>query len=232
MVSELISVSLGLVGIEITLNQQLIALSKTREITLGDIFELGVVSGDIAITARDSRNGRHLLLLMDSKPVFFRDVGKPSVHCTNVFANKSLWLPDFDKYPKKQNLILTVFFGEKSDGNSGFADLKLFDCSEGFGFSSVSVRYLSDGQHVLHLGFPAPCNLGAEVYWTRNGRIDDTLVIEKGAKQVPISEGLANRFNKGMNLTIRFFPLTDFGDPVREYMIEMPFRKKEENNGD
>ena len=217
-------VILNLAGIDIEITEELRDASEHGAISLGDVRELGTPAGAISITSKGSRKTRCIYLSMGQKPLLFRRLEKPGRNETNIFVDKSFFMPADGEAPRSLPLTLTVFFGKYCSGARGYADMDLMDCYEGFGFCNTKIYVLKES-HVFSTGVPVPCDLGAEVCWAERERVTQSFTFSKGEMVKEIPARLLQKVDERRDLIIRYFPLTLFGDPEREFTVKMPFKR-------
>lgn len=217
--------SLNLAGLSIEMNSELLEASRRGPISLGEALELGTQAGTITVTSTNSRRTRCVLITMGAKPLLFRRMNRPGSSQANLFLDKTLLLPEHDERPGRLSLVLTVFFGRIAFGARGYADIDLMTCYEGFGFDKTEIKFNSEKGHYFSIGVPAPCDLGAEVCWAERERVTERFRMQKGESTVLMPKKLVQKVDEHRDLIIRYFPLTLFGEPEREYTVKMPFKR-------
>lgn len=222
-----IDFSLQLAGVSVEVSDEAKEISLERPLSYADAYELGIEKGEIVITAHGACERRHVLLMLGDRPVFYRDMSRPGIHYANIFSPPELLLrvPE-DRY--ELGLTLTVFFGDTMAKGHGWVDLPLLRCREGLGFLRPQVLNTASG-HILYLGIPSTCDLGAEVFWPARSDRDEKVVFSckfpKGSDKAELSKELVRHLDAHRRLWIRYYPLSLFGDPEYEYSLTMPFER-------
>ncbi len=222
-----VDISLQLAGVSVEVGDEVREISSGRPLSYADAYELGVAKGEIIITAHGACERRHALLMLGDRPVFYRDMSRPGIHYANVFSPPELLLrmPD-DRY--ELGLTLTVFFGDTMAKGHGWVDLPLLRCREGLGFLRPQVLNTASG-HILYLGTPATCDLGAEVFWPARSDRDEKVVFRcqfpKDSDRAELPMGLVRHLDAHRRLWIRYYPLSLFGEPEYDYSLTMPFER-------
>ena len=225
--SAQVDMSLQLAGVSVDVGDEVREISSEHPLSYADAYELGTAKGEIVITAHGACERRRALLMLGDRPVFYRDMSRPGIHYANIFSPPELLLRmPGDRY--ELGLTLTVFFGDTMAKGHGWVDLPLLRCREGLGFLRPQVLNTPSG-HILYLGAPATCDLGAEVFWPARSDRDEKVVFRcdfpKGSDKAELPKGLVRHLDAHRRLWIRYYPLTLFGEPEYDYSLTMPFER-------
>lgn len=222
-----VEMSMQLAGVSVEVGKELKAISLERPVNYADAYELGIGKGEIVITARGACERRRALLMLGDRPVFYRDMSRPGIHYANIFSPPELLL-NVPEGRFELGLTLTIFFGDTMSEGHGWVDLPLLRCREGLGFLRPQVLNTPNG-HMLYLGTPATCDLGAEVFWPSRSVHDEKVIFRcefpKGVDRAELPKGLVRHLDAHRRLWIRYYPLTLFGEPEYDYSLTMPFER-------
>lgn len=220
---------IALAAIDVKLSDTLQSIvDEGRPATLADALDGSVADGLITLTCTGHRFTRQVYVSQGNIPLFFKDLAQPGMYSFSVFSRRINFVSGFEEPTGVQPVKMEVLYGDDPFDESSFSAVKsavLLKCLPGFGFSSWNVSCDGDGRHFLKLNAPVICPLLVEIRYRHREPALFSVELEKGKDRLELPRNIVRALDEHRKLTIRFVPLSGFGDPEDEYATESVFER-------
>lgn len=226
---------LALAAINVDMPERLANLSKERPICLADALELGPSVANFKIISYGWRYNRAVLVMLGSKPLFFKDLKHPGEYGFNLFRQASLFQQADYRAPGCLPLKLSLYYGD--DMSTGelmpaWTDVQMLDCAEGLG---VIGWKLSPGEplgYVLRFEGKSLCDIHFRFfrrskYKERDEKPIATAFAEKGSVELALPSSVVRQLGNKREVAVEMSPSDLFGDPRREYATRITLKMQE-----
>lgn len=223
---------LALAAIDFDMPKRLANLSEERPICLADALELGPSAANFKIVSYGWRYNRAVLVLLGSKPLFFKNLKQPGEYGFNLFRHASLLQQDDDKAPTGLPLKLSLCYGDDvstGEPKPAWTDVQMLDCVEGLGISGWKVLPGDSLGHVLRFEGKPLCDIhfrffGISRYKERGDKPIATAFVGKGSAEVALPSSVVRQLGIKREVAVEMSPSDSFGDPQREYATSITLK--------
>ena len=179
--------------------------------------------------AEGSRNMRTAYVHLGDKPLALFNMEHPGDYTFNLFKNKKVFLPLKNTPIRDIDLTIDFHYGHKGsseDIKSGYADLTVLKCREGFGFKSWQILAKSDHSSFISLNDRVQCNVHVEFKGKKTGSILATADLSQGENEIPIEQKISRKLDAGREYELAIAPISWFGDVMEEYSYSTLLTRK------
>jgi hypothetical protein len=218
-----IDAKLALAAVDVSIPEDIAALSRKRPICLADALKMGLNKGDIQIKALGWRYNRTLFVKAGNNVLYAKELKRPTETSINLFSTQSIFKQQANN-PRDIDLIMSIGYGiDWRSENSGFnwTDIKLLRCREGVGFKTLQVFATKQGL-VIRFDKPVLCNL--DVLFKRTGRREqpiEKVPLTEGAIELALPDKVTYLIHTKRNVAVVFTPKTRMGIAREEYQFEI-----------
>lgn len=216
---------LALAAMDVDMPDRLAGLSEERPICLADALELGPSAANFRIVSYGWRYNRAVLVMLGSKPLFFKNLKQPGEYGFNLFRHASLLQQADKKTPIRLPLKLSLYYGDDvSTGELKLAwtDVQMLDCAEGLGINGWKLMPVESLGYVLRFEGKPLCDIHFRFfriskYEERDEKPIATASVEKGSSEVALPPSVVRQLSSKREVAVEMSPSDFFGDPRREY---------------
>lgn len=153
---------LALAAIDIQIPDELAHVSKIHAICLADALSLGPSAANFKIVSKGWRYNRAAMVMLDTEPIFYKELKQPGVHTFNLFGHIDSFRQSSNSSPSSLPLKLSLAYGD--DVTQGYrkpawVDASLLDCVQGVGILDWRLLVTSTGEHLLRFEGKASCDV-------------------------------------------------------------------------
>ena len=216
---------LALAAIGVDMPERLANLSKERPICLADALELGPSAANFKIISYGWRYNRAALVMLGSKPLFFKNFKQPGEYGFNLFRHASLFQQTDYRASSRLPLRLSLCYGD--DVSTGelipaWTDVQMLDCAEGLGINGWKLSPGESLGYVLRFEGRPLCDIHFRFfrlskYKERDKKPIATAFAEKGSAEVVLPSSVVRQMGNKREVAVEMSPSDFFGDPRREY---------------
>lgn len=216
---------LALAAIGVDMPERLANLSKERPICLADALELGPSAANFKIISYGWRYNRAALVMLGSKPLFFKNLKQPGEYGFNLFRHASLFQQTDYRASSRLPLRLSLCYGD--DVSTGelipaWTDVQMLDCAEGLGINGWKLLPAESLGYVLRFEGKPLCDIHFRFFRiSRYEESDDkpiaTASAEKGSTEVFLPPSVVRQLSSKRGVAVEMSPSDFFGDSRREY---------------
>lgn len=220
---------LALAAIDVEIPERLANLSEERSICLADALELGPSAANFKIVSYGWRYNRAALVMLGSKPLFFKNLKQPGEYGFNLFRHASLFQQTDYRAPCCLPLKLSLHYGD--DVSTGelkpaWTDVQMLDCAEGLGINGWKLLPDESLGYVLRFEGKPLCDIHfrffilskyKDKYKERDNKPIATAFAGKDSVEVALPPSVVRRLGNKREVAVEMSPSDFFGDPRREY---------------
>lgn len=216
---------LALAAIDVDMPERLANLSKERSVCLADALELGPSAANFKIISNGWRYNRAALVMLGSKPLFFKNLKQPGEYGFNLFRHASLFQQTDYRASSRLPLRLSLCYGD--DVSTGelipaWTDVQMLDCAEGLGINGWKLSPGESLGYVLRFEGKPLCDIHFRFfrrskYKERDEKPIATAFAEKGSVEVALPSSVVRQLGNKREVAVEMSPSDVFGDPRREY---------------
>ena len=220
---------LALAAIDVDIPERLANKSEERPICLADALELGPSVANFKIVSCGWRYNRAVLVMLGSKPLFFKNLKQPGEYGFNLFRFTSLFQQTDHKAPGRLPLKLSLYYGD--DVSTGelkpaWTDVQLLDCAEGLGINGWKLLSSESLGYVLRFEGKPLCDIHFRFfrlsrYKERDEKPIATAFAGKGSAEVALPSSVVRQLGSKREVVVEMSPSDFFGDPRREYATKI-----------
>lgn len=216
---------LALAAIDVDMPGRLANLSEERPICLADALELGPSAANFKIVSYGWRYNRAVLVMLGSKPLFFKNLMQPGEYGFNLFRHASLFQQADYKASVSLPLKLSLCYGDDvSTGElkQAWTDVQMLDCAEGLGINGWKLLPAESLGYVLRFEGKPLCDIHFRFfriskYEERDDKPIATASAEKGSTEVFLPPSVVRQLSSKRGVAVEMSPSDFFGDSRREY---------------
>ncbi len=216
---------LALAAIDVDIPERLATISEERPICLADALELGPSAANFKIISYGWRYNRAALVMLGSKPLFFKNLKQPGEYGFNLFRHASLFQQTDYRSSSRLPLRLSLCYGD--DVSTGelipaWTDVQMLDCAEGLGINGWKLSPGESLGYVLRFEGKPLCDIHFRFfrrskYKERDEKPIATAFAEKGSAEVALPSSVVRQLGNKREVAVEMSPSGFFGDPRREY---------------
>ena len=216
---------LALAAIDVDIPERLAIISEERSICLTDALELGPSAANFKIISYGWRYNRAALVMLGSKPLFFKNLKQPGEYGFNLFRHASLFQQTDYRASSRLPLRLSLCYGD--DVSTGelipaWTDVQMLDCAEGLGINGWKLSPGESLGYVLRFEGKPLCDIHFRFfrrskYKERDKKPIATAFAEKGSVEVALPSSVVRQLGNKREVAVEMSPSDVFGDPRREY---------------
>lgn len=216
---------LALAAIDIDVPDKLASLSEERPICLADALDLGPSAANFKIVSYGWRYNRAALVMLGSKPLFFKDLKQPGEYVFNLFRHASLFLQTDFSTPNLLPLKLSLCYGDdvsRGELVSAWTDVQMLDCTEGLGINGWKIVPGESLGYVLRFEGMPLCDVHFRFfrvsrYKERDEKPIATASARMGSEEVNLPSSVVRQLGNKRGVAVEMSPSDFFGDSRREY---------------
>ena len=230
--SRCVNAKLALAAIDVSIPEELSALSRQRPICLADALAMGSRKGEVVIRALGWRYNRKVYAFAGRgiNALCVRDLKQPTVFSLNPLSKPGMFVPN-GLPPRNLDMILSIGYGDEENEATGrsqlsWADVDLLRMREGLGFKSACL-FTRDGSMYAQLDKPILCN--ADVTFKQCGRrervlVDDPQFLPKGSAELPLPPEVAYSIRTKKEVEVTFSPRGRMGRSTGECSLTVTLK--------
>lgn len=226
-----VNAKLALAAIDVTVPEDLAALSKVRPICLADAMTMGSGKSEILIKTLGWRYNRSIMLALHAKNAvtgifLFKELKQPTEHAVNLFVHPVDFAPN-DENIRSCSLVLSIGYGDevlRGVLRMACTDVGILRCREGVGFGCLEIVSMGDG-FVMRLDEPILCN--ATVRFRREGRQAKHLAetaLSRGSTELAVPKEAVYAIRTNKEVVVTFIPKSRMGAARMEYSFDIPLK--------
>lgn len=227
-----IDAELFLAGVAVTASPSLLAAGRgSSVVSLPVMRRLGYSSGDISITTRQPRRGRHVSLRLGQKRLVDRMLDKTGETRVNIFTDEKDYVPSSGKVWESMPLSISISYGYRMRGGllePATAHYEYIECEKGIGVRRCDIRVISGAYRLRLEGGEGvkvpPCPL-LVTYLNRTGKVIAKDVAEMGQDNIPLPLEVIRDYEARHPITVRLEMRGLFGQADSSGAIEFNLRR-------
>lgn len=216
---------LALAAIDVDIPERLANISEGRPICLADALELGPSAANFKIISHGWRYSRAVLVMLGSKPLFFKDLKQPGEYGFNLFRYASLFQQVDYRVPSRLPLKLSLYYGDDvsmGEFMPARTDVQMLDCAEGLGVNGWKILPDESFGYVLWFEGRPLCDIHFRFfrlskYKERGEKPIASAFAEKGSAEVALPSSAVRQLGIKREVVVEMSPSDSFGYPRREY---------------
>ena len=216
---------LALAAIDVDIPERLANISEGRPICLADALELGPSAANFKIISHGWRYNRAVLVMLGSKPLFFKDLKQPGEYGFNLFRYASLFQQVDYRVPSRLPLKLSLYYGDDvsmGEFMPARTDVQMLDCAEGLGVNGWKILPDESFGYVLWFEGRPLCDIHFRFfrlskYKERGEKPIASAFAEKGSAEVALPSSTVRQLGIKREVVVEMSPSDSFGYPRREY---------------
>lgn len=216
---------LALAAIDVDIPERLATISEERPICLTDALEFGPSAANFMIISYGWRYNRAVLVMLGSRPLFFKDLKQPGEYGFNLFRCANLFQQADYRVPSRLPLKLSLCYGDNVSMGElmpAWTDVQMLDCAEGLGVIGWKLSPSESLGYVLRFEGKLLCDIHFRFfrrskYKERDEKPIATAFAEKGSAELVLPSSVVRQLGNKREVAVEMSPSDFFGGPRREY---------------
>ena len=217
---------LALAAIDVIIPKKLANKSKEHPICLADALDLGPSAANFKIISYGWRYNRAALVMLGSKPLFFKNLKQPGEYGFNLFRHAGFFQQDDYGKPNRLSLNLFLLYGDDAtEKQLAWTDVQMLDCAEGLGINSWKVLTNGSGKRVLRFNGKPICDIHFKFKRARSEECIGTSMARAGFAELILPPGVARRLDMQKEIIVEMSPSDFFGSPQEDYTAKLILKR-------